>query len=136
MPDNIEVQVESQPSISSLVGGIINDAQQLIRQEVALARKEIQEELGKAKSAAVSMAAGLALAVVGGLLLCQMLVYLLQDLTGLPLWGCFAIVGGTFLLLAVVLALVARNMVGRIDVVPRQTVETMKENVQWIKSQT
>src|SRR3954464_3039602 len=121
MPDNIEVQVESQPSISSLVGGIINDAQQLIRQEVALARKEIQEELSKAKSAVVSMAAGLALAVVGGLLFCLMLVHLLNYATEIPLWGCYGIVGGAFLLLAAALALVAKNMVGRIDVVPRQT---------------
>jgi len=145
MPDNL--QVESQPSLSSLVGGIINDAQQLIRQEVTLARREIQEEMTKAKTAATSLGIGIALGVVGGLLLCHMLVYLLhwlatEHLTNgatvehLPLWGCYGIVGALFTAVAGALLYMAKNQAEKIDFVPRQTVESMKENVQWIKNQT
>ena len=141
MPDN--VQIENQPSLSSLVGGIINDAQQLIRQEVLLVRREVQAELNKAKAAAISLGVGMALGVVGGLLLCFMLVHLLYWLTNpqlpheqLPLWGCFGIIGVLFLIVAAGLAYFAKSQVSKIDVVPRQTVETMKENVQWIKNQT
>jgi hypothetical protein len=146
MPDNL--QVDSGPSLSSLVGGIINDAQQLIRQEVTLARREIQDELTKAKSAAVSFGTGVALAVVGVLLLGHMLVYLLHWLATrqypdgtvmveyLPLWGCYAIVGGLSVAVAGGLLYAAKSQAKKIDLVPRQTVETMKENVQWIKNQT
>jgi hypothetical protein len=73
-----------------------------------------------------------------------MLVYLIHWLAGgsaddhawIPLWGSFAIVGGLFILTGGVLFLIAKNKVNQINVVPRRTVETMKENVQWIKNQT
>jgi len=138
MPEDIHVHVDSQPSLASLVGGIVNDAQQLLRQEVTLAKQEVKEELSKVKAVAASGAIALALAVVGGLLLCQMLVYLLFWATDqrLPLWACFGIVGAVFLAAAGVLAAVAKTKASQIDVVPRQTVETMKENVQWLKTQT
>jgi hypothetical protein len=140
MPENL--QTEAQPSVTSLVGGIVNDAQQLIRQEVALARREFQEELNKVKVAAVSFGIGIAIGALGGVLLCLMLVFLLWHLTGypdpaaVPLWGCFGIVGLVFLLVGAGLFYAAKSKVESISLVPRQTVETMKENVQWIKNQT
>jgi hypothetical protein len=142
MPDNLNA--EAGPSMTSLVSGIIGDAQQLIRQEVALAKREIQEELNKAKVAAISFGIGLGVAVMAGLMFILMLVFLIHWLAGgwhddhawIPLWGSFAIVGGLFILTGGVLFLVAKNKVSQIDLVPRRTVETMKENVQWIKNQT
>jgi len=122
--------------MASLVSGIINDAQQLLRQEVTLAKQEVREELAKAKAVAAAGAIALALAVVGGLLLCLMLVHLLQWATGWPDWVCYGLVGGVFLAVAGVLAAVAKNKASQIDLVPRQTVETIKENVQWLKTQT
>jgi hypothetical protein len=136
MPEN---RIETPPaSVSSLVGGIISDAQQLIRQELALAKREMQEEVNKAKAAAVSLAAGGALALLGGVLLCLMLVYLLQWLTNenFPLWACYGVVGGLLALVGLILLYAARNKATDIHVVPPRTVETMKENLQWIKNQT
>src|SRR5919204_42605 len=64
MPEN---RIDSPPaSMSSLVGGIISDAQQLIRQELLLARREVQQEVNKAKMAALSLAAGGVTALVRG----------------------------------------------------------------------
>jgi len=142
MADNL--QSEGQPSLASLVGGVINDAQQLIRQEVTLARREVQQELDKAKTAAVSVGIAIGAAIPGALMLCLMLVYLLHWLTGgmendpaaIPLWGCYGIVALLFLAVSVMLFYIAKSKVQQIDLVPRQTVETMKENVQWIKNQT
>src|SRR5437899_1752724 len=134
MPENLNMEAPS--SMASLVGGIINDAQALIRQEVALARREIQEELLKAKVAAISFAIGMAVAVLGGLMFIFMLVHLLHQLTGfrdeaaVPLWGCFGIVGVVFAAAGAILFVVAKNKVTQINLVPPKTVETMKENVQ------
>jgi hypothetical protein len=37
------------PSMTSLLGGIVNDVQTLMKQELALAKREVAEELNKAK---------------------------------------------------------------------------------------
>ena len=47
---------ESPPSLTALVGGIVNDLQQLIRQELQLARTEVKQEVDKVRTAAVSRA--------------------------------------------------------------------------------
>jgi hypothetical protein len=127
--------------MTALVGGIINDAQQLIRQELALARREVQEEVNKAKTAALSLAVGVFITVFGGVLLSLMLVHLLHWLTngmpaGFPLWACYGIVGGAFAFLGFLMLYAARSKASDINLMPRQSVETMKENVQWIKNQT
>lgn len=138
MPEVNRLESSSPASMSSLVGGIINDAQQLIRQEIALARREVQDEVAKAKTAAVSLAVGMGVTCLGVILLCFGLVYLLYWLTGeqLALWGCYAIVGGVLLVVGVLLLFAARNKANEIHLVPPQTAETMRENVQWIRNQT
>jgi len=135
MPVN---RIECPTSVSTLVGGIIDDAQQLVRQEIALARREVTEELTKAKTAAASLAVGAAVLFFGAMLFCFMLVYLITWLSHdwIPLWGSFAIVGACLSAIGIGLLLAARNKASDIHLVPRQTVETMRENVQWIKSQT
>jgi len=134
MPEN--VQMEAPPSMASLVGGIVQDAQQLIRQELLLARQEVQQEVDKAKAVAVSFGAAVAVSVLGAVLLCFMLVYALHEAAGLPLWASFAIVGAGFVVIGGILLAVAKNRANAIHLVPRQTVQTMRENVQWLKNQT
>jgi hypothetical protein len=123
----------SEPSLAQLLTGIVNDAKELLRQELALAKHEIREDLRRTKAAMLSLGIGIGVAAIGGLLLILMLVHLLNALAGLPLWACYGIVGGLFLIIGGVLLLIAKSTIARIDVVPQQTVETMKENVQWIK---
>jgi hypothetical protein len=127
---------ETQPSLTSHVSGIVGDLQTLIRQEVQLARTEVKQEWGKAKAAAGAMAVGAALSVVGGFLLCFFLVYLLHEPLGLPLWGSFLIVGGVLALFGLLLLGMGYAKASRVNVVPPQTAQTMKENVRWLKNQT
>jgi hypothetical protein len=65
-----------------------------------------------------------------------MLVHLLYALTGLPLWGCYAIVGGVLLSAGLIILYTGKKTAEEIKVVPEETVETLKENAQWIKEQT
>jgi riboflavin synthase alpha subunit len=134
MPEN--AHMEAPPSVTSLVSGIVQDAQQLIRQEMLLARREVQQEVDKAKAAAAALGAAVAVLTLGGVLLGFMLVYVLHEAAGLPLWGSYAIVGAGFVIVGGILLAVAKNQVRDINLVPRQTVETMRENVQWLKNQT
>jgi len=136
MADRINA-TDSPASITQLVGGIVTDLQTLLRQELQLAKTEIQQEWDKTKTAAGSMAAGAGLLTVAGLLLSFALVYLLQALaSGLPTWACFGIVGVALGLIGGILVGVGRAKASEIHVIPPQTAETMKENAQWLKNQT
>jgi hypothetical protein len=139
MPEHL--QTDTSPSLTSLVSGIVNDAQQLIRQELALARSEVKEEWNKTKAAAASFCAAAALGTMSLVLLSLTLVHLLHRLANetaerFPLWACYGIIGGLFGFVALILFYAGKNKAEQINMVPRQTAETMKENVQWLKNQT
>jgi hypothetical protein len=123
----------SEPTLAQLMHGLVNDAKLLMRQELALAKHEIQGEVGKTKTALVSLGVGIGITAVGGLLLIVMLVHLLNALTEWPLWLCYGIIGGVCAIAGVVLLYRGKQHISQIDMVPQQTVETMKENVRWIK---
>jgi uncharacterized membrane protein len=123
----------SEPTLGQLVNGLMSDASLLLRQELALAKHEMYEEARKTKTAAVYIGAGIGIAALGGLLFILMLVHLVNYLTDWPLWLCYAIVGGICAILGVVLLYRGKQQISQIDVVPEQTVETMKENVRWFK---
>jgi hypothetical protein len=130
------IPADTSPSMASLLGGIVSDIQTLVRQEVALARTEIQREWEKAKSAAGAMAVGSAVLALGGILLCLMVVYLLHEAAGLPLWVSYLIVGGVLALLGAVLFYAGRNKASEVNLIPPQTAASLKENVEWLQNPT
>lgn len=134
-PPRITHAPEGTPSLTSLLSGIVDDIQRLIRQEMTLARQEVRQEWEKAKVAAGVFAVGAAFGALAALMFCFLFVYLLSW-AGLPLWGSFAIVGAVLLCFAVILFFVGRTKAKEINVVPPQTAQTMRENVQWIQNQT
>lgn len=123
----------SEPTLGQLVNGLMSDATLLLRQELALAKHELYAEVRKTKTALVSLGAGLGIATVGGLLLIFMLVHLLRALTEWPIWICYGIVGGICAAAGVALIYQGMRRISRINIVPQDTIETMKENVRWIK---
>jgi uncharacterized membrane protein YgdD (TMEM256/DUF423 family) len=86
----------------------------------------------KAKEAAASLALGLGIAIVGGILLCTMFVYLLHEEAGLRLWASFAIVGGVMLVVGLVLSYLAKKEAETINPLEGESVKALEENVQWI----
>ena len=132
MPENVQSDA---PSMASLVGGIITDATRLVRQEIALARREVQAELDKAKVASVSLAIGAGLSMFGAIFLGLMVVFLLHEVGGLALWASFLIVGGVVAVAGAILLYAGIREVSKISLVPPQTAETLQENVQWLQNQ-
>jgi hypothetical protein len=127
---------DATPSLATLVGGIVTDLQTLIRQELRLARTEVQQEFNQAKFGIVFLAAGAGLLAPAAISLLFMLDYLLKEYTTIPLWGCFGIVGAVFLLLSGLLIGAGVAKIRHIHLVPPQTAESMRETVQWLKNQT
>jgi hypothetical protein len=130
------LHTETEPSVTSLLSGIVDDAQKLIQQEIALARREFADELNKTKEATASFGIGAGLAAVGAILLSFMFVYLLHEEAHLRLWLSYLIVGAILAIGGIAFLLIAKAKASEISLVPRQTIETLRENVQWIKNET
>ncbi len=125
----------SQPSLATLVGGLIEDTQQLVRQEVALARRELSEEFDKTKQGAAFMAGALVLFAQVGLLVAFTIVKLLQQYV-LPNyeWACFAIVTALFVVVGGLLLWAGLAKIQQVNLVPRRTVDSLREDVQAVTS--
>lgn len=131
-----EVKNEAQPSIVSLVGGILGDAKKLIEQQFTLLRREIEGEIRQAKSAAISLALGAGITAVGSVLLLLMVVHAVHAFTEVPLWGCYGLVGGLLVVVGSLLLYFGRREAASVHLIaPPQTTEALKENVEWLKKQ-
>jgi cobalamin biosynthesis protein CobD/CbiB len=127
---------ERESSISTLLSGIVGDAQTLVRQEIALARQEVREELANAKNAGIKLAIAGAGLAIGGLLLVLALAQALADLLNWPAWAGYAIVGVVVAVVGYFLLTSAQKSLQEVKPIPEKTVETIKENVEWIKDRT
>lgn len=111
-----------------------NDMSTLVRQELQLAQAEMTQK-GKQAGIGIGMfgAAGI-VALVALLTFTTCLVAALA--TGMDVWLAALIVTIVYAALAGGLALVAKSRVAQATPpVPEQTVETIKEDVQWAKTQ-
>lgn len=126
----------SEPSFVSLLGGIANDAKELLLQEVALTKREVQYELRKVRTAAIALGSAIGILASGGILLMLALVHVLDAFTVVPLWGCYGIVASVLVVLGGVLLTAAKTKAEALDVVPQPTVVRMKESAQWLTKQT
>jgi len=132
MPDTNPT--DNPPSVATLVGGLIEDTQRLIRQEAALARSEIQQEWDKTKEAAGLVAAAQAVFTLVAVLFGFTLVKLLQQyvLPGSE-WGCFAIVTVLFAGCGGLLLGAGLMKFKQVHALP-QTVESIRQDMQAMTS--
>ena len=131
MPENLHA--DPQPSVTSLVGGILADGQKLVRQEIALARREVAEAGVKAMTASVLLGSALAACALGGVLLGFMLVNLLhQFLLPNDEWACFGIVGAVFALVGGALVYCGLKRINEVHLSLLQTGETLRDDAQAV----
>ncbi|HEX6531397.1 MAG TPA: phage holin family protein [Nitrospira sp.] len=119
--------------LMDLVGGILDDARVLMRQEAQLFKDEVKLELSKAGRAASGFGVGAVLGGVGALFLLLMLVHGLNEWFEWPLWVCYGLVGAAVTGSGIALIVRARSLADSVHTTPLRSLHTMKENVQWIK---
>jgi Na+/melibiose symporter-like transporter len=119
-------------SVGQLLGDVTRELQALVRKELELARAETKEELQRAGAAGKRFGvAGLA-----GYLAVVMLSFAAAwALTAImPTGWAFFAVGVVLGVVAAAMALQGRRRLRELHPVPQETVETLKEGVQWLKS--
>ena len=130
-----DLDTEARFSVTSLVSGIVSDAQDLFRQQLAMFRAEIKDDLRQTIGILIAILSGGFMVAVSGAIFCFMLVYLLHSLApALPLWGCFGIVGACVALVGGITAYVAVSRFKTFNPLPDESVQALQENVQWIKN--
>lgn len=123
-------------SLADLVSDLVRETSLLARQEVALAKAEISENVARARTAAIGIAIGAALAFAGLLVLLDAAVLVLVDLLGPELapWVSALIVGVVVLVVGLILLQLG---IKRIEspLMPQRTVDSLKRNVEFAKEQ-
>jgi uncharacterized membrane protein YqjE len=126
------IQTNSEPSVTSLLSGIVNDAQELIKQQLLLFKHELKDDVNRTKEALPTLGAGAAIAMTALILLGLTLANLLNWLAPehLPLWGCYAIVTVVFGVVGCALLYFASKTLESLGM-SRQAAEATKENLEW-----
>jgi len=122
----------SESTLTQLVSGIADDAQQLIRQQYQMLRAEIREDIRRTTSAAKYMSIGAAGVFVGMLFLVVSTPLLLNWLFDLPPWGGWAIIGGTLFVAGAIALYVGKRMFAKFNPLPDKTLNAIEENLSWI----
>jgi uncharacterized membrane protein YqjE len=125
--------VQSHPEVStaSLVGGIVNDAQELFKSQLELFKAELKEDLKKTKEGATLATVGAGLGFVGLLILGLAVAHLLYWLTqAVDIWLWYAIVGGVFTGAGGALVYVVLTRVEKAKPLS-ETAAGLEENVEW-----
>ena len=126
-------RLEDRP-LPELMKTLADQTTTLVRQEIDLAKAEFSEK-GKKAGQGAGMFGGAG--IIGFLALAALTAAAILGLaTALPDWLAALIVGAVYAGAAGILALQGKNKVQEAGPpVPEQTVETVKEDVEWAKTQ-
>jgi hypothetical protein len=126
-----DLQTSSDPSVPSLMGGIVHDVQELIKQQVELFKTEVKADMRKAREASASLALGLCFLLLGSILACFTLVYVLAGPVGLPLWASYLIVTGVGAIPGTILSYVGWKKFHSFNLLPNESAQALKETLEW-----
>ena len=133
-PSAADARFDASGSIAELLQGIVGNVQGIIRSEVRLAKAEVREEATTAGKAAGMLAAGAVLALYAVGLLLLTFVYALNG--PLPDWLAALLVFAVVAIGAGVLVKMGLERIKHVSPKPEQTIDSIKEDVQWVKQQT
>ncbi|MEJ7707396.1 MAG: phage holin family protein [Nocardioidaceae bacterium] len=123
----------SDQSVGSLVGQLSSDFSKLMRMELALAKAEMREEVKKA-GAGAGLLGGAGLAGWMALICGSFALIWILDIA-LPLPWAAVIVTLLWAIVAAVLAVMGRKKLQEVNPKPEQTVQSLKEDKEWVKAQ-
>ena len=129
----MSTQLQDDRSLGELIKGVSNDVSMLVRKEIELAKLETREEVRHAADAAKAFGVAALMGYLALVLLGFAVAWGLAEVMAVGF--AFLVAGLIFGAVAAAAAVFGRDRVQKVHPVPEQTVETIKEDVQWVKAQ-
>lgn len=125
--------VKDDQSIGDLFSQLASESSLLIRQEIALARTEMTQKAVTVGKDVGFLAVGGAIGYVGLMAIVAAIIVGLANF--IPLWLSALLVGIVIAVIAAIMISSAVKSLKNVDLAPQQTVETLKEDAEWLKKQ-
>jgi uncharacterized membrane protein YqjE len=132
--DRTQFEPGDQQGYGALLTGLLKDLQDLVRGEVRLAKAELRDDVKSVTSAAGMLGAAAILSLVGLTILMIGVAVLITEWVDED-WQAFGLVGLALLLLAAGLGLLAKNRLSAAQLAPEQSIESLKEDKEWVSQQ-
>ena len=130
---SLDLKSPEDASVTTLVSGILHDAQELVKQQTELFKHELKVGLSKTRDATLLFGVGVGLVLAGVILVGMMLAQLLQWLVpSLPLWTCYGVMGFPLLMAGGGLFYAGKLKFESFTALPQESMQALKEDVQWI----
>ena len=131
LPTPVEVDDRK---IADIVRDLVQDVGRLMKDEIVLAKTELGDSARHVRAAAgVLTIAGVVGLFAGACLIAAGIAALALIL---PVWLAALLPGAGLAIVAAGAYLVGRNKLERVDLAPRRTITTLKENMEWAKQRT
>ena len=121
-------------SVSEVFQDILRNVQDILRSEVRLAKAEIRQEATQAATAALWMTIGVVGLLSAWMFLLWTAVYALAAV--LPIWAATLVVAVTTAAAGGLVITAGLRRFTRIKPMPERTIESLQENLEWIKQPT
>jgi hypothetical protein len=122
-------------SIPDLIRGTIRDGMGLVRDEILLARTELRDAAARIKSGLTTIVAAAVAGLLAVIMVLETIAWGAVYAFEWPPWAGYAIVALPLVIIAVVLAMRGQRLLSQNRYLPK-SVETMKENAEWIRART
>ncbi len=122
---------EEHESLGKLLGELASQSANLVRDEVALAQQEIREKLKTIQVAIMVVIIGAVLFLVSLLALSAALILALS--VYMKPWQSALLVGALIAVIASVITVIGMSQFKRVKLRPKQTLETLEENKEWLR---
>jgi hypothetical protein len=130
---NYQPYTQEQPTLGELFSTLSDQVTQLFRQEVQLAQAEMTRKATRAGQNAAIIVVGGVVGLGAFLSLVAALILVLAQF--MSAWLAALLVAVLLGIVAVLLVRYGLNKLKEIDPAPRRTIETMRENKEWLTQQ-
>ena len=125
------MHIESRASLRDLVGEVADDARDLVRGEIALARAEVDQKVERVITGVISLVGAMLLAYAG---LIIVLIAAAQALArSVPDWAASLIIGSVVLVIGMVMALIARKALAPSAMLPKRVIRNVQADARVAK---